>query len=104
MIHTRLKGCWLDQHCELVPLRCSVDPITLTGLAIGALGAFGGAAASGAFSSHDAPAAPMAPPATPAPAQQPQQKPASRPTQPSFIGAAATPAPSGSGQKTLLGQ
>ena len=92
------------KHYHVLRGVCSVDPITLTGLAIGALGAFGGAAAAGAFSSSPEPAAPMAPPPSAPPQQQPQQKPAAKPTQPTFIGAAATPAPSGSGQKTLLGQ
>ncbi len=95
----------LDHHRKHYHDRtCSVDPITLTGLAIGLAGAFGGAAAAGAFGGSSEPAAPQAPPPSAPPQQQPQQKPAQRPTQPTFIGAAATPAPSGSGQKTLLGQ
>ena len=92
------------RNIETDPYICSVDPITLTGLALGAFGALGGAAASGAFSGGSSPGAPQAPPPSAPPQQQPQQKPAAKPSQPSFIGAAATPAPSGSGQKTLLGQ
>ncbi len=91
---------------------CSVDPITLTGLAIGALGGLGAGAASGAIgggSSGAAAAAPAAPSAAPAaapapPAQAPLgNKNAPKPQQQSFIGAAATP-PTQSGQKSLLGQ
>lgn len=83
-------------------LLCSVDPITLTGLA---LAAGGGLAASSALSSGSgAPAAPVIPQAAP-----PQQNPTGTPNQtpagnqPTFIGAAATP-PVQSGQKSLLGQ
>lgn len=88
---------------------CSLDPISLTGLAIGALGSLGGAAASGALgggsSTPATPTAPAAPPTTIAqPVQQPQgQATQPKPQQPSFLGAAATP-PVTSGSKTLLGQ
>jgi len=90
---------------------CSVDPITLTGLAIGAASSLGTAAASGAFSGGGggaAPAAPTAPPAQTPPAAAPATAPAGsrgapKPQQQTFIGAAATP-PTQSGQKTLLGQ
>ena len=108
MIHTRLNVCshdlWVaDPTCVLL---CSVDPITLTGLALGALGAFGGAAAAGAFSGSSAPAAPQAP-APPASVAPPQAQPQAKPKpmqQPSFVGAAAAPVAGASGQKTLLGQ
>ena len=85
---------------------CSVDPITLTGLALAGLGGF---AASSAFSGSSAPAAPtpVTPPA-PTTAAPPAQNPvgSAKPqqgSQPSFFGAAATPNQSGGG-KTLLGQ
>lgn len=83
---------------------CSVDPITLTGLALAGLAGGGAAAATGALGgSAPTPQVP-APAAPPPPAQSPQTKtttPAGN--QPTFIGAAATP-PTQSGQKTLLGQ
>jgi len=99
MIHTRLNVCSREPQ-----LWCTVDPITLTGLALGALGAFGGAAAAGAFSGSSAPAAPQAPPATPAPQQTPAMNKPKPMQQPSFVGAAAAPVAGASGQKTLLGQ
>lgn len=90
------------------PHLCSVDPITLTGLALGALGGLGGGLATGALGGGGAPApaAPTAPPAPQAaapPQQAPQAKGIPRAQQPTFIGAAATP-PTQSGQKSLLGQ
>lgn len=89
---------------EATPVKntCSVDPITLTGLA---LAAGGGLAASSALSSgSSAPAPTPTAPAQAAPQQTPQAK-TNTPTgnQPTFIGAAATP-PVQSGQKSLLGQ
>lgn len=92
---------------------CSVDPITLTGLAVSAIGGLAGAAAGGAFSGSS-PAAPTAQTTpAPAPAPTPQSAPPAsspmgarstpRPQQQTFIGAAATP-PTQSGQHTLLGQ
>ena len=88
---------------------CSIDPISLTGLAMGAIGSLGGAAAGGLFGGGggaQTPAAPAAPAATIAqPVQQPTgQKPTPKSQAPSFLGAAATPQPTQSGSKTLLGQ
>ncbi len=96
MIHTRLKECSAEPR-----LLCSVDPITLTGLALG-IGAAGATAAASSGGSSPAPS-PTPPPAAPPPAQSPQGKALPKPQQQSFIGAAATP-PTQSGQKTLLGQ
>lgn len=84
---------------------CSVDPITLTGLALAAGGAAaGGAALLSKGGSTPTPAAPVAP-AQAAPQQAPTGSPSATPAgnQPTFIGAAATP-PVQSGQKSLLGQ
>jgi hypothetical protein len=89
---------------------CSVDPITLTGLALaGMAGTMAGTAMSSGSSASSAaplttPAAPPAPGATAPPASSPMgqaKKPATQ--QQSFIGAAATPSTQ-SGSKTLLGQ
>jgi hypothetical protein len=97
MIHTRLNECWAERRLAL----CSVDPITLTGLALGGLGA--AAAGSSLIGGGSAPT-PAAPPAPAPPAQSPQgSAKQTKPQQPTFIGAAATP-PTQSGQKTLLGQ
>jgi hypothetical protein len=80
---------------------CYVDPITLTGLALGALAGGGAALASGGGSSAPTP---QAPPAMAAPQQNPiGTKPQTQSNQPSFIGASAIPS-NQSGQKTLLGQ
>lgn len=88
-------------------LRCSIDPISLTGLALAGAGAAAGTAASsliggsgggGAAQTPAAPAAPPPPQATPT-----GQRTQPRPQQQTFIGAAATP-PTQSGQKSLLGQ
>ena len=89
--------------------QCSLDPISLTGLALGALAGGGTALASGALGGGggaQTPAAPAAPAATLAqPVNQPTgQKPTPKSQAPSFLGAAATPQPTQSGQKTLLGQ
>lgn len=95
------------------PPLCGVDPISLTGLALGALGSIGGAAAGGAFSgggsgssSTTAPAAPAAAPTQLAqPVSQPQgTKPTPKSQAPTFLGAAAVPQSGQSGTKTLLGQ
>jgi hypothetical protein len=97
MIHTTLSECWAERRLAL----CSVDPITLTGLALGGLAA-GGAAAS--LAGGGSAPQPTPPPSQPAPQQSPQGTAKSlKPQQPTFIGAAATP-PTQSGQKTLLGQ
>ena len=89
--------------------RCSVDPITLTGLAVAAIGGFGASVAVSALTSSSAPAAnPAAPPApgeAAPPVQQPigSQKSGAQGSTPSFVGSAAVPA-TGYGQKSLLGQ
>ena len=88
--------------------QCSLDPISLTGLALGALAGGGTALASGALGGGGAqtPTAPAAPAATLAqPVNQPTgAKPTPKSQAPSFLGAAAAPQPTQSGQKTLLGQ
>lgn len=87
---------------------CSIDPITITALAIGGIAAAaGGAVATGMSSGgSQAPAAtPSAPPATPAPQMQPAQtRPKPKSTTPSFIGSSAVPDNQSFGSKTLLGQ
>jgi len=81
---------------------CNIDPVTITGLALGALAGGGAALASGG--GGGAPPAPQAPPAQAAPQQNPVgQRQAPRSQQPSFVGASAAP-DSSFGQKTLLGQ
>lgn len=88
----------------LDPRWCTIDPITLTGLALGGLGAIGGSAAAGAFGGAPKPPVASAPPPQAPPQQQPQgTQNTPKPQQSTFIGAAATP-PTQSGQKTLLGQ
>ena len=89
------------------PHICSVDPITLTGLALAGLagGAAAGLAGGGSSAAPAAtPAAPPPPTAAAPPASNPLGQ-AKKPqaAQQSFIGAAATPNTQ-SGQKTLLGQ
>ena len=79
---------------------CYVDPITLTGLALGGAAGLAGSMFGGGGS---APASPAAPPPQAPPQQSPQQKSMPKQQQPSFIGSAATP-PIQSGGKTLLGQ
>lgn len=86
---------------------CHLDPITLAATAIGGLA--GGLFSSGSSGGGGSAPAPVAPPSTPTVAapETPaaaQSKPAPKPQQPSFLGAAATPAPTQSSQKTLLGQ
>ena len=90
--------------------QCSLDPISLTGLALGALAGGGTALASGALGGGgggaQTPATPAAPAATLAqPVNQPTgAKPTPKSQAPSFLGAAAAPQPTQSGSKTLLGQ
>ena len=89
--------------------QCSLDPISLTGLALGALAGGGTALASGALGGGggaQTPAAPAAPAATMAqPVNQPTgAKPTPKSQAPSFLGAAAAPQPTQLGSKTLLGQ
>lgn len=102
MIHTRLKEWHPDR------LRCSIDPVTLTGLALGAAG--GGLASLMGGGGSSAPAAASAAPApTPPPAAAPPSAPQGTKATPkpaqfsTFLGAAAAP-PTQSGSKTLLGQ
>ena len=88
------------------PHICSVDPITLTGLALAAVGGATAATAASSGSSAPAPVTPSAP--APAAAAPPASNPLGQAKKPqaaqqSFIGAAATPNTQ-SGQKTLLGQ
>ena len=86
--------------------QCSLDPISLTGLALGALAGGGPALAAGAGGGAQTPATPAAPAATLAqPVNQPTgAKPTPKSQAPSFLGAAAAPQPTQSGSKTLLGQ
>lgn len=82
------------------PLTCSIDPISLTGLALGAAGA----TAASSLLGGSAPT-PQAPPQQAPPPQAPignRQGQAATP-QTSFIGSSAVPQ-SNFGQKTLLGQ
>lgn len=85
---------------------CSVDPITLAGLALGGLA--GGAAGMMGGGGAQTPAAPTAPPtqqqAAPPQSAPTGSKPAPKPQQSTFLGAAAVPQGSASGSKTLLGQ
>lgn len=85
---------------------CSIDPISLTGLALAGAGAAAGGAASliggsGGGAAQPTPTPPAAPP--PPQANPTGQRTQSKPQQSTFIGAAATP-PTQSGQKSLLGQ
>lgn len=82
---------------------CSLDPISLTGLALGGLfgagaSAFSGGGGGGGSAPTPTPAAP--PPAAPA---QKTPQPKQQAQQSSFIGGVPAPPPS-TGQKTLLGQ
>lgn len=80
---------------------CSVDPISLTGLALaGAGGLFAGKEL--APQAPPPPAAPPAPAAAAPPAQQPGVKASAPSQQPTFLGGAAVPQQSGA--KSLLGQ
>lgn len=106
MIHTRLNVCSRDQHSERIPLRCSVDPISL---AVGALGGLAGSMFGGGGGGTQVVAAPEKPKEQAQvvpPSQAPQgQKPMPKSQTPTFLGAAAAPMPNQtSGTKTLLGQ
>jgi hypothetical protein len=84
-------------------LLCSVDPVTLTTLALA--GGVGAGAAS--MAGGNTPTAPMSAPATPGPQQNPigtRGGQSASNQQPSFVGASSLPQQSGYGQKTLLGQ
>ena len=102
---------FLEQTVQRRTGLCTLDPITLTGLALAGLGAAGGAgiaalASSGSSSSAAAtPTAPPAPTEAAPPVQQPigSQKSGAQGSTPSFVGSAAVPA-TGYGQKSLLGQ
>lgn len=89
---------------------CSLDPITLTGLALAGIGAAGGAAvasaASGGNTAATNPTAPPTPEEAAPPVQQPigSQKSGSQGSTPSFVGSSAAPSQVGYGQKSLLGQ
>lgn len=87
---------------------CHIDPVSIGTLAVSLLGGLGAGAATGAFSKPDTPAPPVAPPATIAqPVNQPTGVPGGgqqKSQTPTFLGAAATPQPTQSGQKSLLGQ
>lgn len=97
MIHTRLR----EWHPDLG--LCSLDPVSLTGLA---LGAAGGGLASILGGGSSKPPAPVEPQAPPPPQQQPvgdnKQQAKAQPS--TFLGSVPTPQPTQSGQKTLLGQ
>lgn len=98
MITSRLNECLAERRLAL----CSVDPLTLTGLALGGLAGAAGSSLAGGGSSAPAP---QAPPQQAAPAQTPVgSAKQNKPQQSTFIGAAATPPTASSGQKTLLGQ
>ena len=87
----------------LDPRWCSIDPISLTALALGGLAGGGAAALAGGGGSQAAPT-PAAPPAQAAPQQNPIGSRAAPKSQaPTFVGASAVPNNT-SGQKTLLGQ
>lgn len=92
---------------------CSVDPITLTGLAIaGIAGIAGGTALSSMASSGGSTTATPSPaPEQPAPQQQAptiapgeSARPKPKSNTPSFIGGSAVPDSRSFGSKTLLGQ
>lgn len=93
------------------PHICFIDPITLSGLALGALAGGVGGSLMGGGAQSPAPGAPQAPPTQAAAAPPIQQPQGTKPTpkgqqSPStFIGSAmgASP-PVQSGQKSLLGQ
>lgn len=101
---------FISQTVQRRSALCTVDPITLTGLALAGLGAAGGAgvaalASSGGSSAPTAPAAvPIPSEAAPAPSTPTSSKAGGTGNTPSFIGSAAAPSQVGYGQKTLLGQ
>lgn len=84
---------------------CSIDPVTITALAIGGLGAIAGGTAASAMSSGSQAATPTPPPAQAAPQMQPAtERPKPKSNTPSFIGSSAVPDSRSFGSKTLLGQ
>lgn len=108
MIHSRADRHARPPKCLL---GCTVDPITLTGLALAGIGAAGGAgvaalASSGSSSAPTSPTAPPAPSEAAPPVQQPigSQKSGGQSSTPSFVGSSAAPSQVGYGQKSLLGQ
>lgn len=111
MIHSSL----FERTVRIAGLACSLDPVTLSAIAIGAIGAAGGAAVGSALTSNTPPptaaqsATPEAPPPTPAAAAPPVNspsgtKPKGQTNSPSFIGSAPVPSQVGYGSHTLLGQ
>lgn len=85
---------------------CSLDPVTLTGIALG-LGAGGIASSFAGGGSAPAAAPTPAAPRAPAPAQQSpvgQRSGGGQTNTPSFIGSSAAPEQRGLGSNTLLGQ
>lgn len=100
---------FLEQTVQRRSGLCTLDPITLTGLALAGIGAAGGAGVAALASSGSSAPAPTAPPApgeAAPPVQQPvgSQKSGGQSSTPSFIGSSATPSQVGYGQKSLLGQ
>ena len=91
-------------HHEFIDhLLCSIDPITLTGIALAGIAGFAGSKAAGGGSS----ASPTPPPAAPPAAAPPSTSPAGsnqnlKGGQPSFVGSSAMPTDA-TGQKTLIG-
>lgn len=90
---------------------CSIDPITLGTLAVGAASSFAAGGASGALKAGGgetaAPSQTTAPATAPSEAASPQtKKPGKSSGMPSFIGGvgALPPASQNTGGKTLLGQ
>lgn len=101
MIHSRAYRASVPTE-PFGHLLCSVDPVSLTGLALAGAGASAGAGLSALLSSGTPTPAP--PPATPSPEQQPTGQPNTpKPQQPTFLGALATPQGAQSGTKSLLG-
>lgn len=101
MIHSRAYRASVPAE-PFGHLLCSVDPVTLTGLALAGSAASAGVGLASALSSSSQ--TPAAPPATPAPEQQPTGQPNTpKPQQPTFLGALATPQGAQSGTKSLLG-
>lgn len=101
----------MKQHpIDFSPPLCTIDPVTITALAIGGIGLIAGGAAASAMApssgGSQAPTpTPSAPPQTPAPQAAPAtERPKAKSTTPSFIGGAAVPDSRSFGSKTLLGQ
>ena len=94
------------------PLRCSIDPVSASILALGtAAGGAAGGLIPSLMGGGQQPPSPSAPQAPPPPIQQPQGTPSGGTTPtgngtstPSFIGSSSLPQQQGYGQKTLLGQ